>query len=99
MTENVGRPMLTTDELYDMGFKLITYPITLILAAAQAMTDVMRELVEKGTTRAIADRMMPVREFRLIVKMEAVHEFERRLEESLRHDQPDPSCRHSDRGH
>ena len=80
MTENVGRPMWTTDELFDMGFKLITYPLTLILTAAQAMTDVMTELVKNGTTSALADRMMPVKDFRPIVKMERIHEMERQLE-------------------
>lgn len=81
MTENVGRPMWTSDELFEMGFKLITYPLTLILTAAQAMTDVMQCLAEKGTTESMADRMMPVKDFRPIVKMERIHEMERQLEE------------------
>ena len=68
MTENVGRPQLTTPELYDMGFKMVTYPITLILTATAAMTRVMRELAEKGTTRDLAKTMMPVKEFKKIVR-------------------------------
>lgn len=81
MTENVGRPMWTTDELFQMGFKLITYPITLILTAAQAMKDVMETLAKDGTTRGVAQRMMPVSEFRPIVKMDRIHEIERQLED------------------
>ncbi len=80
MTENVGRPMLTTDELAEMGFKLITYPLTLILTAAKAMTDAMECLVQKGTTLSMAEQMMPVKEFRPIVKMESIHQLEREIE-------------------
>ena len=61
--------------------ELITYPITLILTAAQAMTDVMNELAGKGTTRDLAGSMMPVKTFRDIVKMEEIHRFEQKLEE------------------
>lgn len=81
MTENVGRPMLSTDDLYEMGFKLVAYPLTLILTATAAMTKAMAELAEKGTTYDLAGEMMPVKEFSKIVKMEDVHEFERQLEE------------------
>ena len=81
MTENVGRPLLTTNELHEMGFKLITYPLTLILTAAEAMTRVMQELAVQGTTRASVNNMMAVKDFRPIIKMEAIHEFERALAE------------------
>jgi methylisocitrate lyase len=81
MTENVGRPMLTTDELGRMGFKLIVYPLTLILTAAKSMTRVVRELVDKRTTAGITDEMMPVKEFRSIVNFEQVTEFEKRLQQ------------------
>ena len=82
MTENVGRPLLTTDELYQMGFHLITYPITLILTATAAMTRVMRELQEKGTTRDVADQIMPVSEFREIVRFAEFLDFEKQLSQT-----------------
>ena len=80
MTENVGRPLLTTDELYSLGFKFITYPITLILAATTAMRRVAEEIAGKGTHRAIADEIMPVKEFREIVRFAEVEQLEQRLE-------------------
>ena len=96
MTENVGRPMLTTYELHRMGFKLITYPLTLILTAAKAMTEAMDCLARKGTTLSMAERMMPVKEFRSIVRMERIQELERQLERGQRDDQASPSRRDSD---
>ena len=87
MTENVGRPMLTTDELHKMGFKLITYPLTLILTAAQAMADTMECLVKKGTTKSMSKQMMPVKKFQPIIKMEKIQELERHdLADSSRSD-------------
>ncbi len=68
MTENVGRPMLTTAQLHQMGFKMIVYPLTLLLSATAAMTKVTHELAEKGTTRDLEATMMPVSEFRRIVR-------------------------------
>jgi methylisocitrate lyase len=81
MTENVGRPLLTTSELYRMGFKLITYPLTLLMTAAKAMTEVMQQLAGSGTTASVENRMMPVKEFEGIVKMGKVREIEREFEE------------------
>ena len=81
MTENVGRPMLTNEELYQMGFKMVVYPLTLILTAAKAMNQVLHELSEKGTTREMSERMMPVSEFaELVVKMDEVRRVEQELE-------------------
>ena len=43
------------------------------------MTRVMRELQEKGTIRDIADEIMPVSEFREIVRFADFLEFEKQL--------------------
>lgn len=79
MTENVGRPLLTTDELHAMGFKLIAYPLTLIMSAARAMQKSLEALAANGTTRAVADSMMPVEEFGDIVRLQRIHDFEQEL--------------------
>jgi len=77
MTENVGRPMLTSDELYDMGFKIVTYPLTLLMTAAAAMRDVLKELMDRGTTRALADRMMKISHVGELMGMDKVRELEK----------------------
>lgn len=79
MTENVGRPMLTTDELHGMGFKMVVYPLTLLMTAAKSMSEALAELASKGTTRAAAGRMLPPAAFRAIVKMDEVHALEEEL--------------------
>jgi 2,3-dimethylmalate lyase len=77
MTETVGRPLLTARELYEMGFKIVIYPLTAILSAAGALTRVFRELAEAGTTASQVADMMPFRELSDLLGIEAVREQER----------------------
>lgn len=67
MTENCGRPLLTTDELFQMGFKLILYPLTALMTAAAALEATFAELISQGTTRRIADRMWPPTAFKGLI--------------------------------
>ena len=78
MTENIGRPLLTTEQLYNMGFKMVVYPVTTLMAAAKAVEMVMTELRDKGTTRAVVDRLMPLGDVSLLLGVERVREFEKR---------------------
>ena len=76
MTENVGRPMLTTEELAAMGFKMVIYPLTLILTVAAAMEEMLAELMAKGTTKALADKMMHVRKLGDLMGMDKVRKLD-----------------------
>jgi methylisocitrate lyase len=77
MTENVGRPMITTEELAKMGFHIVIYPLTLVLTAAEAVKAVLEELMAKGTTAGLADRMMHVRRLADLMGMDEVREWEK----------------------
>ena len=56
-------PLLPASELEELGFKLVIFPISAMLAALKTMTDLMRELRETGTTAHLAaDRMVSIRE-------------------------------------
>ena len=56
-------PLLPIAELEELGFKLVIFPISAMLAALRTMTDLMRELRETGTTaHLIADRMVSIQE-------------------------------------
>ena len=72
MTETVGRPLLSSEELHDMGFKIVIYPLTALMAAAGAVELIMRELYDKGTTRALVDRLLPLKELSKLTGVEAV---------------------------
>lgn len=70
MTENCGRPLLTTNELFRMGFKVILYPLTALMTAAAALEATFAELISQGTTRRIADRMWPPTTFKRLIGVE-----------------------------
>ena len=56
-------PLLPVAELEALGFKLVIFPISAMLAALRTMTDLMRELRETGTTaHLVADRMVSIQE-------------------------------------
>ena len=56
-------PLLPVSELEELGFKLVIFPISAMLAALRTMTDLMRELRETGTTaHLVADRMVSIQE-------------------------------------
>ena len=56
-------PLLPVSELEALGFKLVIFPISAMLAALRTMTDLMRELRAAGTTaHLVADRMVSIRE-------------------------------------
>ncbi len=56
-------PLLPVAELEKLGFKLVIFPISAMLAAMKTMSDLMQELRDTGTTEhAIADRMVSIHE-------------------------------------
>ncbi len=56
-------PLLPVSELEELGFKLVIFPISAMLAALKTMTDLMRELRDTGTTaHLVADRMVSIQE-------------------------------------
>ncbi|OGP81867.1 MAG: hypothetical protein A2Y95_05375 [Deltaproteobacteria bacterium RBG_13_65_10] len=63
-------PLLTRDELRDLGYALAVCPLTAIYAAAKAMKDVYSHLRAHGTTRDILDRLLPFDEFHDLVRLE-----------------------------
>ena len=56
-------PLLPVGELEALGFKLVIFPISAMLAALRTMSDLMRELREAGTTaHLVAERMVSIQE-------------------------------------
>lgn len=73
MTENIGRPLLTSEELLKMGFKIQFYPMTAILAMTAALKDVFAELKEKGTTKNFTDKMVKFKELEEIIMSQGIY--------------------------
>ena len=57
MTEFGRGPLLTLDELGDLGYRAVLYPLTAFRAAMRAAEEVLIELRDQGSQRGALDRM------------------------------------------
>ncbi|MCG8587349.1 MAG: methylisocitrate lyase [Pirellulales bacterium] len=57
MTEFGKSPLLTVDELSDLGYGAVLFPVTLLRMAAAAMQAALEEITRHGTQAAIVDQM------------------------------------------
>jgi len=79
MVEHGRTPLLSPDELHNLGFDLIVTPLAGLLASAKALTDVYARLRKEGTLRAHLEMLMPFDEFTDLVELERHYELDKRF--------------------
>ncbi len=67
MVEGGKTPLLTYAELQELGYKMVVFPLSALLAAAKAIEGVFAELYGKKTTAGVVDRLTPFQEFEKMV--------------------------------
>jgi methylisocitrate lyase len=70
MIEGGKTPVLPKEQLVDLGFQIILYPLAGLFAAARVMEDVFRQLQVAGTTSGEAGRLMTFGEFNRLIGVE-----------------------------
>jgi methylisocitrate lyase len=70
MIEGGKTPVLSLQEIKDMGFVSVGYPLTAIFTAARALTDAFDHLLENGSSLGLGDRVMQFDEFVSVVGLE-----------------------------
>ena len=70
MIEGGKTPVLPKQELADMGFQLILYPLTGLYAAAASMRDFYQKLIDDGTTIGKENELMQFAEFNDLIGVE-----------------------------
>ena len=70
MIERGVTPVMGPDELKDLGFQLIVWPLGALYASAKALQGVYTTLRQEGTTREIFDSLISFDEFHEIVGLE-----------------------------
>jgi 2-methylisocitrate lyase-like PEP mutase family enzyme len=70
MIERGVTPLMGPDELGELGFALVVWPLGPLYAAARALSDLYGTLRRDGTTMAMSDRLLPFEEFHAIVGLE-----------------------------
>jgi methylisocitrate lyase len=70
MLERGVTPLMGPQELKDVGFELIVWPLAPLYSVAQSLTEVYATLRKDGSTLAILDRLMPFNQFNEIVGLD-----------------------------
>src|SRR5438876_1688392 len=78
MIEAGKTPLLTPDELHDLGYDLIVSPLTGLYAAAKAMATAYETLQERGSLRDHLDLLTSFEDFNRVVGLDRHYELEAR---------------------
>jgi 2-methylisocitrate lyase-like PEP mutase family enzyme len=81
MIEGGKTPVLPKQELADMGFQLILYPLTGLFAAAKTMSDFYATLHAQGTTLGKESELMQFAEFNDLIGVEEKYELAKKYGE------------------
>jgi 2-methylisocitrate lyase-like PEP mutase family enzyme len=77
MVEGGKTPLLSADELQDLGYSLVIFPNSLTRRFARAGMDLLAELKARGTTRHQLDKMMLFAELNQLLGIDQIRELER----------------------
>lgn len=78
MLERGVTPLMGPQELKELGFDLIVWPLAPLYSIAKSLTDVYSTLRRDGSTTQILDRLMPFDEFNEIVGLEEKYSLDQR---------------------
>lgn len=78
MVERGVTPLLTREELAEMGFALILWPVGPLFSAAKALEDYYTTLRRDGTARPVSDRTLSFDDFNEIVGLKTWSNLDRR---------------------
>jgi len=83
MVEGGKTPILTAKELQEIGYCIVTFPLSTLYAAAWGVRMAMKALFKAGTTAGITDRMITFSDFNKIVGLDDLRANETRYYKEL----------------
>ena len=75
MIERGVTPLMGPDELKELGFQLVVWPLGPLYASAKALQEVYTTLRTRGTTEPILDRLISFNEFHEVVGLEEKYQL------------------------
>jgi methylisocitrate lyase len=78
MIERGVTPLMGPEELRELGFQLVVWPLAALYASARALKEVYTTLRQKGTTQEMMERLLPFSEFHEIVGLEEKYQLDAR---------------------
>ncbi len=79
MLEGGMTPLLSPAQLHELGFDVIVYPLSALMASARAVRDVYRALRTSGTTAACKESMASFTEFAQLIDLDRHYALERQF--------------------
>jgi len=84
MTEFGRSPLLSVDELGEMGYKLVIFPATTFRASMMASKKILEVIRDRGTQRGILEALMPRAEFYSLIDYYRYEEEDRKVDSKAR---------------
>jgi methylisocitrate lyase len=78
MIEGGRTPLLTSEELQDLGYKMVVYPLSALFSTAKAVRETFNALHGEKTTASRRDALVSLGEFEEIIGVPSWRELERR---------------------
>ncbi len=72
-------PPLSLERIASLGYSVVIFPISTLLAATRAMTDVLAVIRSAGTPGSAQDRLVPFDEFTAFLGLDEIRELEQRF--------------------
>lgn len=79
MSESGLTPILSAQELYEIGFAIVMFPSTTVRLMTKVVNDFLAELKQTGDSRPWIDRMATLDETNAALHMDAIRAFEQKL--------------------
>ncbi|MFT4569521.1 MAG: methylisocitrate lyase [Hyphomicrobiaceae bacterium] len=79
MVEGGKTPLLSASELAELGFEIVVFPVTGILAVARALETAFTRLRSDGTSAAVSDALMGFDEFGTLVGLNEAYTVDERF--------------------
>ena len=76
LTEFGKTPLLTADELEELGFNIVIYPVSSLRLAMKAVEDGLAELKDRGTQKGLVERMQTRKRLYELIRYEQYNRFD-----------------------
>ena len=78
MSEGGVTPMLDSKELREMGYKIVIFPSSALLATTSILFNLFEELKKRGTTEIFQKNMIPLSQFHEFIGFPEVYKLEKK---------------------
>lgn len=78
MIEEGVTPILSSTELYELGYRIALFPLSGLYSSTFAIFNTFKALRELGTTKSLVDKMMKFKEFNKLVELDKYMDMEKK---------------------